>query len=232
MVEIERVCHFCNNFIPDLDDFETGLGVCLKDGTFDPFIDDIMENSSFACCFDLYLENRIEGDSEECLDFEAVEIIEIDDEDDIYGTLLHEKLKNDNVDQIIDELESLDSEIVKKALTSLSAYIAMGNNNAFEGLLNYYNELPPADSLGDVHMRMQVVKALAHRQDEVSTINAFVNELNRSPSNNQTRQLYTEILNILGRCPVEMVKEPLLQLFAKRQYSYRMKNRIAELIER
>ncbi|MDO9535844.1 MAG: hypothetical protein Q7J85_11060 [Bacillota bacterium] len=229
-MEQDRICFYCNYYFSGTEDFETGLGVCLRDELFEPFIEGIMESSSFACCYDLYLEKRFDGGKAACSDFEEAEIIEIFDEDDINGILMRETLKSQNVDGIVKQLDSSDSAKFEKAVTSLSAYIVMGNNNAYEGLLNYYNELPSADSLQDVHIRVKVVNALAQKDPEIRTISAFINELSRTPSNNTTRQLYTEILNILGRCPVEMVKEPLLQLLEKRQYSFRMKKKIDELL--
>jgi hypothetical protein len=84
-MEQDRICFYCNYFVSDTEDFETGLGACLRDELFEPFIEDILEKSSFACCYDLYQEKRFDGGKAACLDFEEAEIIEISDEDDIYG---------------------------------------------------------------------------------------------------------------------------------------------------
>jgi len=70
---------------------------------------------------------------------------------------------------------------------------------------------------------------LSSKESEKNTIDAYVNELARTPSNNTTRQLYTEILKRLSRCPYEMVQEPLLELLGKRKYSYKIKNRIMDV---
>lgn len=75
-MEGERICYFCNYFLSDISDFETGLGVCLRNEKFDPYIEEIFEESSFECCFDLYLEKRIDGNST-CPNFEKAEIREI-----------------------------------------------------------------------------------------------------------------------------------------------------------
>lgn len=229
-MEQDSICQNCNYFFGDIRDFETGLGVCLRDEVFDSFIDEIMESSDFTCCYELYLEKRFSGEKAGCSYFEEQEIIEVSDEDDIYGIILNENLKYQKVDGIIEKLNGSDSVQIEEAITSLSAYIGLGNNNAYEGLINYYTGLSPADSLKDVHVRMKIVKALSGKRSEKSTIKAYVNELMRTPSNNMTRQLYTEILELLAKCPVEIIKEPLLQLLDKRQYSYRIKNRIMEII--
>ena len=60
-MEKDTICQNCNYFYSDLRDSESGLGVCLKDEAFAPFIDDIMVSSSLACCNDLYLEKRFDG---------------------------------------------------------------------------------------------------------------------------------------------------------------------------
>jgi len=229
MIE-ESICQNCSYFFSDAED-ETGLGVCMRDEAFESFADDIMECSSFACCYELYLEKRFDGEKAACSDFEEVEIIEDSDADEIYGYLLHESLKNQNVDEIINKLYSLENKEIEQAVTSLSGYIAIGNNDAFEGLLNYYKQLPPADNLKDVHVRVKIVNALAYRKTEKDTINAYINELSRTPSNNTTRKLYSEILLLLGRCPLEMIEDPLLELLANKQFSYKIKNRIYEIME-
>lgn len=228
-IEPDNICQNCNSFFGDIRDTETGLGICLSDEIFDSFIDDIMESSDFTCCYDLYLEKRFNGERAACAHFEESEIYEISNEDDIYGFILNENLKHQKVDEIIENLYGSSSVKIKEAIKSISAYIALGNDNAFEGLLNYYMGLSQADSLEDVHRRIEIVKALSRKKSEKNTINAYVNELARTPSNNTTRQLYSEILKLLGKCPAEMIKEPLLELLDKRQYSYKIKNRIMEI---
>lgn len=79
-MEIEELCCFCNYFLSDVKDFETGLGVCLLDEAFDPYIDIIVESSSFACCADLYGKKRFNGDSVACMDFKEAEFIDLDDD--------------------------------------------------------------------------------------------------------------------------------------------------------
>lgn len=228
-MEPDNICQNCNSFFGDIRDTETGLGICLRDEIFDTFIDDIMENSDFTCCYDLYLNKRFNGEKAACAHFEESEIFEISNENDIFEFILSENLKHQKVDKIIENLHSSSSIKVKEAITSISAYIALGNDNAYEGLINYYMGLSPADSLEDVHIRMEIVEALSRKKSEKNTINAYVNELVRTPSNNTTRQLYSEILKLLGKCPAEMIKEPLLELLDKRQYSYKIKNRIMEI---
>ncbi len=227
----DDICQNCNYFFLDSRESDLDFGVCLRDEAFEIFLDDIMESSNFACCNDLYLEKRFNGEKTACSNFEEAEIIEVSGEDDIYAYLLNEALKYQNVDGIIEKLYNSDNVQIEEAITSLSAYIVIGNNNAYEGLIKYYTGLPPADSLEDVHKRVRMVKALANRLSKTDTINALVNELARTPSNNTTRQLYTEILTLLSECPAELVKEPLLQLLDMKKHSHKIKKKIYGIID-
>jgi len=138
-------------------------------------------------------------------------------------------MKHQNVDEIIKYFYDANNKIVNKAIVKIATYVHLGNESAYEGLVNYYMGLGPAESLEDVYMRIKIVDILSSKETEKNTIDAYVNELARTPSNNTTRQLYTEILKRLSRCPSEMVHEPLLELLGKRKYSYKIKNRIMEV---
>lgn len=96
-------------------------------------------------------------------------------------------------------------------------------------MINYYMGLGSAESLEDVCMRIKIVDILSTKESERNTIEAYVNELARTPSNNTTRQLYSLVLKRLSMCPVEIVRELLLELLGKRQYSYKIRKRIMEI---
>lgn len=143
---------------------------------------------------------------------------------------MHDKLKHQNVDEILQHLHSYDNDIRMEAVRYISLYIAHENESAYEGLINYYMALEPADNLEEVHLRKEIVEVLHTKISDKKTINAYVNELARTPSNNTTRQLYTKILEYLEKCPPELTMDPLLELLKKRKYSYKMKNRILDII--
>ena len=88
-MEPDNICQNCSCFFEDTRDFEEGLGICIEDEIFAPFIDKIMENSDFSCCYDLYLKKRFSGEKAACSHYEEPETIEISNEDDIYGYILH-----------------------------------------------------------------------------------------------------------------------------------------------
>lgn len=228
-MELDKICQNCSSFFQDSNDLRTDLGVCLMDEAFDPFLDEIMENADFSNCYELYLEKRFDGGREPCDQYEEPEIIEIPEGEDIENYIDCEQMKHANVDEVVKYFYDADNRIVNRAISKISSYVRMGNESAYEELINYYMSLGPAESLEDVYLRIEIVDILSSKELEKKTTDAYVNELARTPSNNVTRQLYTEILKRLSRCPLEMVQEPLLRLLGKKKYSYKIKNRIMEV---
>ncbi|RQD70061.1 MAG: hypothetical protein D5S00_05025 [Tindallia sp. MSAO_Bac2] len=226
-MEFDRICQNCGSFFQDMDDIN--LGVCLNDKVFEPFIDEILDSEDFSNCHELYLQKRYNGEKEACEDFNEPEMLEIPEGMDLYEYLRFEQLKYQDVDDIIKHLYDNDEKLASNAITTLSKYIAIGNESAYRGLVNYYMDMGPAETLEDVHARKDIIKVLSIKEPENSTIDAYVNELARTPSNNTTRQLYTQILERLSRCPCEMVEGPLLELLQKTDYSYKIKKRIMEV---
>lgn len=229
-MEQDKICQNCSSFFQDSRDFNTDFGICLDDEAFEPFLDEIVENADFSNCYDMYQKKRFDGGKEACDQYEEPEIIEIPDNEDVNAYILFEKMKHQNVDEIIKYLYNSNNEIVNKAISTISTYIRIGNKDAYEGLINYYMSLDSAVSLEDVYIRMNIVDSLSTKESEQNTIEAYVNELARTPSNNTTRQLYSLILKRLGKCPEEMIRGPLLQLLEKRQYSYKIRKRIIEIV--
>ncbi|UNC91236.1 hypothetical protein [Candidatus Contubernalis alkaliaceticus] len=90
--------------------------------------------------------------------------------------------------------------------------------------------MPAAEELEDVHTRVKIVAALSHVHD-AETVKALGYELKRSISNNVTRQLYTTILKELRSFPMELISEPVENLLAEKDFSYKIKKRIEELLE-
>jgi hypothetical protein len=228
-MELDKICQNCGSFFQDSKDYYTDLGVCLNDDAFEPFLDEIMENADFSDCYEMYLKKRFDGGREACDQYEEPEIIEIPDGEDINAYLYIEHMKYQNVDEIIKYFYDANNKIVNKAISTISIYVSIGNESAYEGLINYYMGLGPAESLDDVYLRIKIIDIFSSKESEKNTIDAYVNELARTPSNNTTRKLYTEILKRLSRCPSKMVQEPLLELLGKKKYSYKIKNRILEV---
>jgi hypothetical protein len=206
----------------------------LNDKAFEPFLDEIIEKDDFSSCHDLYLQKRYNGEKEACDDFAEPEMIDLPEgmaiEDYIHYEALDKALKNQNVDEVVRYFYSSDSAMMNKALSAISIYFYSGNEGAFKGLLNYYLSLGPAESLDDVHLRKRIIDMLSKYESNRRVIEAYVKELERTPSNNTTRQLYSLVLNRLKWCPHEIVDDLLLELLNKKQYSSKMYNRIMEII--
>ena len=78
--ESERICFNCNQFLPASMNEATEFGICLMDEVFEPYIEELLENSNFASCQDLIDYKKFPGEREACEHFEESESIEIDDE--------------------------------------------------------------------------------------------------------------------------------------------------------
>lgn len=230
-MEWDRICQNCSSFFQDDKDLRADmyLGVCVMDEAFQPFLDAILEAADFSSCYDIYQKKRYDGRREACDQYEEPEIIEIPEGEDIEDYLHIEHMKHQNVDEIIKYFYDANNKIINNAIAAIAKYVYIGNESAYKGLIKFYLGLGPAESLEDVYIRMKIVDILSAKESEKDTIDAYVNELARTPSNNTTRKLYTEILKRLSRCPYEMVQEPLLELLSKRKYSLKIRNRIMEV---
>ncbi len=227
-MEGEKTCFHCNSFFPEMGTSE--YGACLEEKEFEPFVEEIMENGSFDCCWELYLEKRIPLDHPICSQFSPAQFYEVGDPDEFLAETLWDFIQGASMEEVLKELYSSDGEKAEKALKTLIKYARGQNEEAFCALRDYYQELPEAKSLGQVHARVEIVRVLKDKMDK-ETVQALLAELKRTPSNNTSRQLYTLILDELERAPLELIYEPLTQLLEEREYSYRMKKKIERILE-
>ncbi len=225
-MELEKNCFRCNNFFMEAG--VENLGVCMADEALSPYIEDIYDSGGFDCCYQLYLKKRFDGNQEVCSQYEEAEIIEIFEEED--ADELIDGLRTKQMDDVLAMLSDSDRNKINWAVQTLYTHICFKNESAYQGLLDFYNRLPAAEELEDVHTRLRIVNALAH-WEKAETALALINELKRSPSNPVTRQLYTAILKKLGKFPRELIFEPVWNLLAEKKFSSRMKKRIEELLE-
>ena len=225
-MELDRICQNCCYFIQKDDDFTTGFGICTKDPVFNDFLDEIYEFGNFSKCQDWYLKKRLDGETEGCSDYEEIEIIELP-EIDLYAFI--NQMKEEDMGDKSQLLYDEDPTVVCNAISEISKYVSLGNESAYRALLNYYMSLGAAESLEEVHQRIDIIRVLASRGKPQELTEVFVHELFRTQSNNTTRQLYTAILDRLIKYPVDMIQEPLLELLDKKSYSPKIKNRIFEV---
>lgn len=229
----EQICQNCTYFLLDSDD-EPDFGACLMDIAFEDVLTQIWENGDFSCCRELYKTKRIKGDREACSEFELfnVEPLEtpVGKEVDLCAEAVVERIRTADVSGIVSFFYDSDLAIVKRAIRTIEKYVYLDNQQAFENLLNYYLSLGPAENLEEVHLRVEIVNILAARACKPEVARALVNELERSPSNNTTRQLYTLILDLLrSGYDGELVHALLIDLVNKRDYSPKIKQRIVDL---
>ena len=226
-MDLDRTCQNCSSFFQDSENMD--MGVCLREEVFEPFLEKIIENEDFSNCYELFIQKRYEGSKEGCEQYEELEFIEIPEGVDTNAYIQYELLKHQDVEEIVQCLYDSDLERVKRAISAISTYVYIGNQGAYEGLINYYHSLGPAENLDDVYVRMKIIDMFSRYESERRTIEAYVNELERTPSNNTTRQLYSLVLKRLKLCRGEIVQELLLDLLCKKQYSYKMRKKIIEV---
>lgn len=228
-IEFDRTCQNCSFFYQDGEDLD--YGICMNNDIYEPYIDGIIESDNFSCCHELYIQNRVEGVRNACEQFEEIECMEIPECEDIIDYFRHENIKSQNVDEVVEYLYNTDINIVKRAINAISTYVYVGNQGAFEILLKYYLSLGPAESLEDVYLRNDIIDMLSQYESDRRVIEAYVNELERTPSNNTTRQLYTLLLERLYRCDNDIVFDLLFDLLNRKKYSQKIKKRIVEVME-
>ena len=240
---LDRICFNCSNFFTDVNDLGSNLGVCIKDEAFEEYLDEIFENSDFSLCIDLYKEKSFDGERDVCADYEEVEIIE--DEESENGSQMTEEeldrradaLRTQDVSDIAGFLYGEEKE-KNKAISALLYLMNFNNKNAFDTMLNYYKNLPPVESIDDVHFRLKILERF-YRFNTINgcsneLIEMLVDELYKMNSNNTTRQLFSSILKFLSSSDFEsdIVIDKLVWLLNNRKFSPKMEQNILSVIQK
>lgn len=256
--ELERICFNCNNFFPACMDEATEFGICLNDQEFEPFINELLENSNYTCCQDLVERKKFSGENEACPDFSEVEVeesIEIDDDSE-FGRELISSIKSGQFNQeklnellIKEQIRNIDWKTVpvekyakqlknpkpeerNAAISSLAALIAYGNKAAFQELFNFFRQLPPPKTIEEVHFKKDLLRHLELANPRTALTQFLLSELYNTPSNNTTRQWISAIFRFLEHSPFEEVREPLEKMLSDKQFSYRLKQKIKDILYR
>lgn len=229
-MQLDKICQNCSYFIQDSNDLMNDLGICFKDDIFKPFYYDIIENADFSDCYELYLDKRFDSQREVCDQYEEINFDDILEPDELEAIRVVEQMRTDNLDEKINDLYDDDIEVVNSALATTLYYSYIGNPSAFEGVLSYYMSLGSAVSIEDVYLRIKIIEMISSKEINKDIVSAYIGELARTPSNNTTRQLYSKILECLGKCPLEMIEEPLMDLLNKKKFSYKIKKRITDVM--
>jgi hypothetical protein len=251
--ELEKVCWNCNHFFPATMGEATEFGICLNDEEFEPFIEELLENSNYAPCQDLIDRKKFEGDREACEEFEEMESIEIDDNTPLgrelsrlieagkltpemfEEALLEEQIRNIDwttmpVDQYEAQLKDPALENRRKAISSLGAMISLVNKEAFVVLFKFLKGLPPPETIEDVHFKKEILRHLDRSETREVLLPYLIDELYRISSNNTTRQWISDIFRFLEYSPIELVREPLEQMMKDKRFSYRLKQKMKNIL--
>jgi len=253
--ELDRDCVNCNYSFPS----EKGGSdhyICLKDPDFDPYIDRLIEEEDFACCAALIKQKRFPVEREACADFDPVtfeDAIEVSSE---FGEKLRtlsakDELSAENlsialaeeafdrtdwskvpIDKYIERLKNATTIRARsKALNGFSFLIKQGNRAAFDTLCGYIRGLPAPQTSDDSHFRSELLRNLSFREEFLrETAQLLVEELFRTPSNNQTRSWYTSVFKFFNACPYRIAQDALQPMLDSKQFSYRIKKRIKSII--
>jgi len=254
--ELERICFNCNHFFPASETM-TEYGICLEDEEFSPYIEDLLDDFNFSSCQHLIDKKKFIGDYEACEKFEAVEILEVDDDspleelltnyketgeidqEDLNRAILEQQIKNMDwenlpVDSYVEKLKSGSAEEQKEAVHGLGSLIVMGNREAFEVLFDYLEKLPPPERIEEVHTKIKLLENLIYKPDPDQRnrlISLLIEELHKVASNNTTRQWITKILKYLARGPEAEVRPPLEALLEERKFPFRTRKKIEAVLE-
>jgi hypothetical protein len=249
-----ETCLECGSYLPASYNEFTEFGVCLNDEAFEPFVEELLEGVIPDSCRELVERKKFQGETHTiCADFQAVQSFEIGD-DTILGQQLrrlaekgeltpealeaavweerlnHIDWKTQPVDRYSRQLESYIPEERDKAISSLGALISLENPEAFQTLLRFLVNLPPPTTVREVHLKMDILRQISFTNHREAVVPYLIEELGRTTSNNTTRQWIHDILQFLERCPLEVIQDPLDEMLARRQFSFRLRRRILDMI--
>lgn len=250
---LERICFNCNQFFPASMDEETEYGICLNDEDFEPFIDELLENSNYSSCQNLVNTKKFLGERKGCDNYEEMESIEINDNSELGNVLnrlyesgelnpesfkaavLDEQISNIDwktmpVDRYVRQLQSPLKKDQKAGISSLGGMISLGNKEAFNELLKYFNKLPPPKTVEEVYLKKEVLRHLEHENTRLQIIPHIIDELYKTPSNNTTRQWISAIFKFLEYSPKDKIRGPLEKMLKDKRFSYRLKKKMKKIL--
>ena len=125
-----------------------------------------------------------------------------------------------------------------KAISALLYLMNFNNKNAFDIILSFYKNLPPVESIDDVHFRLKILDRFYYfninKNCSIDLIEMLVGELYKMHSNNTTRQLFSSILEFLSnpRCEFDIVIDKLSWLLNNKKFSPKMEQNILTTIQK
>ncbi|TET83818.1 MAG: hypothetical protein E3J46_11660 [Desulfobacteraceae bacterium] len=257
-LELERVCTNCNYCFLS-EPFASDFVICLNDPEFEPYLDEILEEQDFSRCQDLVKQKRFSWEQEACPDFDPMEFSDEDiplspelsnaiDQLAKDGNLTSETIQQAIFEDMVDEIdwakvpvekyvERLDNaktpEARKKAVQSFGGLISQKNKAAFNALFSYLKDLPPPTTVEQTHLRIEILRQLKFTLNfQKKLARLLVKDLFRTPSNNTTRGWYTAVFRFFEGSSADIAEEALAPMLGSPQFSYRIKERVKNILER
>lgn len=250
---VEKACLDCSAYLPASAEELTEFGICLNEEAFEPFLEELLENSIPASCQSLVEQEKFVGDRPACLDFQESERMEIDDSsplgqelrrlaerrkltlEALEAALLEERVrkidwKTVGVDPYAVPLQSKDPEGRNAAISSLGALVAFGNPAAFQLLLQFFAGLPAPRTTGEAHLKLETLRRLSCSRDNAAISPYLIDDLHRMQSNNTTRQWVSAIFEFLGRCPFDVIQKPLASILADKRFSPNFRKKVEKTL--
>jgi hypothetical protein len=254
--EVERLCCNCNSSFPS-EPVSSEHSICLHDPEFEPFLDDILERQDFGRCSELVKLKRFDWDQEACPDFDPVEDIEVELSPEavteledlaargeltveaVQGVLLENTMKRADwreapVAPYVDAVNrARTAEQRDAALNHLGWLVANGNRAAFDALCDLLRNQEPPATLSQTHFKQELLHYLRFSSEYRNDLaDLLVDDLFRTPSNNQTRGWYTAVFRFFECSAPELADECLGRILGSPRFSYRIKRRVREIIRR
>ena len=152
-------------------------------------------------------------------------------EETVEEIFLAYSLRNRSVEEYAKKLESPGSEVRLKAVETLAGFASFKNKEASELLINFFRNIPPPETLEEVHFKIKVFGFVNRGEFRKELVPVLVKDLYNTSSNNTTRQWITEIFRFFQRCSIEDIGEPLEKMLKEKCFSFRIKNKIKEILE-
>ncbi|MCK5651707.1 MAG: hypothetical protein KAJ42_10035, partial [Gemmatimonadetes bacterium] len=221
--ELEHFCGNCQASHP-AEPFQSDFAICLNDPELEPYLDDILERQDFSGCQGLIKRKRFGWDREACDDFDPVEdvgeewspeltakVMKLAEDGNLTAEALEQAILVEAFERTdwssapidrnvrnLQEAKTLGDR--KEALRSFGFLISQGNKAAFDALCEYLRALPPARTVEDKALRIEILGQLKFTRDyqrELALL--LVEDLLRTASNNTTRGWYSEVFYFFER---------------------------------
>ncbi len=258
--ELDKICCNCNHFISYEFDNSCQNGVCLEEygDIFEEYFDDIL-GKGIVVKEARKLFNKYKSSSDNsCEKFLEMESIEIDDELNNSQSFLLQAIDEGKTDsnsiEIALALDYYNSPKINKeascdknakllkckfkedqlqGVRNLTHYATFDNVEAKTLLLDFLKNLQPYQSKEDIEFKCQVFNELKRAlKDDERLLKIVVDDLMLTKSTPQTRKWYNEVFDFLKFYDYKISRPYLREMKKSKHFSYRMKNKIKEIIER